>query len=384
MRIERVVTYPLLYRLGEPYGDANGLKKFRTAYMIRVITDEGLEGWGECSGWLPSLDQCFKESIIPYLTGRSVYERAKHSNKIAGWERRAAACVDMALTEIAAKQAGLHITDLWGGLLRESVPVYASFQSYSSHEDWMQRSWKTVEKAMEQGFYAAKVKVGGKTIREDQRHISRLLDMMKELNQDASTSVQHAGLALDANQSYDAAAAREWTRQLRAWDDVLWFEEPMPIREPEEYRYLRSVLPVPVAGGENIQDVHRFLPMLYSHALDLAQPDPMHLGGLEPYRDVLRAARHLGVRVSPHTFDGALARLYALFAQACLEPWSKMAGSGIEPVEWDVTDNPLNGLVGLQPVNGQVRIPGGPGIGVEMDTDLLAKYRWDGSSYGVE
>ncbi|SEG58492.1 D-galactarolactone cycloisomerase [Paenibacillus sp. UNC499MF] len=53
----------------------------------------------------------------------------------------------------------------------------------------------------------------------------------------------------------------------------------------------------------------------------------------------------------------------------------------IEPVEWDVMDNPFNHLISVQPSNGEIAIPSGVGIGIEIDLDMLAFYQWDGSSY---
>ncbi len=73
--------------------------------------------------------------------------------------------------------------------------------------------------------------------------------------------------------------------------------------------------------------------------------------------------------------------MYALFAQACLSPWSKMDGDKIEPVEWDVIDNPFASLVLIQPVQGKAAIPDGIGIGVELDRSIIEQYRWDGSRY---
>jgi len=117
-------------------------------------------------------------------------------------------------------------------------------------------------------------------------------------------------------------------------------------------------------------------------ALDIVQPDPLHLGGIDAYRDVLKLARTAAIRVSPHTFDGALARCYALFAHACLPAWSKMdADEAVEPIEWDVMDNPFTALIPLRIHRGTVDIPNGPGIGTAIDEDMLSHYRWDGSRF---
>ncbi|SFJ35856.1 D-galactarolactone cycloisomerase [Paenibacillus sp. UNC496MF] len=371
MKIRTVDTYPLLYRLPAPYGDANGLKTFRSTYLIRIETDDGVSGWGECADALETLHKGFHDRIIPELIGQPANDRRKLVRTVKKHHARAASAVGMALSEIAALRAGMNLCDAWGGRFRDKVPVYASFQSYSAGADWQKRSVAAVEQAAAAGFDAFKVKIGGKSVDEDQRHIAAV---QAALSGDPR-------LALDANQSYDAAAALAWRPLLERMPRLLWLEEPLQIRYAAAYSLLRQRLPVPLAGGENLETAADFLPLLARHALDYITPDPLHVTGIDEYRETLGLARAFGIRATPHAFDGALTRLYALFAQACLEPFGKMQPDAIEPVEWDAMDNPFTRLVPLRPAGGEVAVPGGTGIGIEIDTDLLAFYRWDGSRY---
>lgn len=371
MQIERIETFPMLYPLSQPYGDANGYKKYRSCYLIRIVTNSGIDGWGEVIDWLPTLDKGFQERIIPFLVGKRATDRLKLVNIVKKWHQRSAAGVSMALTEIAAKQAGMSVCELWGGKLHDHIPVYASFQSYWDTADWQKKSLALIEQAVADGFCMLKVKIGGRTIKEDQRHIRSMQEMLQG----------SAQLALDANQSYDPAAVLQWDCQFREWSNLLWLEEPLPLDRVQGYQLLRSRLPLPLAGGENLQAASAFVPLVRGEAIDILQPDPMHEDGIDGYRDTLQLARHFGLRVSPHAFDGALSRLYAIFAQASLPPWSKMTGEGIEPVEWDAMENPFSRLVPLSPVQGQLTVPEGIGIGVELDRELMEAYRWDKSTY---
>jgi D-galactarolactone cycloisomerase len=369
--IHKIETFPLFYRLPKPYGDANGMKSYRACYMIRITTDTGVEGWGECVDWLPTLHKGFHERIIPYLTGKSIADRSLLVRSIKNWHPRAASAVSMALTEIMAKICGVSVCGLWGGKFREKVPVYASFQSYSEEIDWQEHSLKTVEKAVNQGFEKIKVKIGGKSIVEDQQHILFIQTLLQGKIE----------LALDANQSYDVAAALKWQSLLEAWPNLLWVEEPLPINHVAGYAMLRNRLKAPLAGGENIETAADFLPILTQNALDFITPDPQHVSGIDGYRETLRLARSFGIRTTPHSFDGALTRLYAIFAQACLEAWSKMGPDSIEPVEWDAMDNPFTKLIPIYPSDGEIAIPSGIGIGIDIDLEMLAFYQWNGSSY---
>ncbi|WP_307891661.1 mandelate racemase/muconate lactonizing enzyme family protein [Bacillus swezeyi] len=367
MRIERIDTFPLFYKLSAPYGDANGFKSYRTCYLIRVTTASGLTGWGECMDWLPLLDAGFKKRIIPYLIGKQATDRLRLAGVIKKWHQRAAAAVSMALTEITAKKSGLSVCDLWGGKLRECIPVYASFQSYSDRTDWINHSIQLIEKSVRNGFDTVKLKVGGRPFSEDLAHIQAFQKM----------SEQNIRFIMDANQSYDLAAARRWERFAHDWCNLLWFEEPMPFDDLAEYRRLRSVFSAPIAGGENMKGAKQFLPLLLEHALDIIQPDVMHGYGTDDFQSVLQLARHFGKRVSPHSYDGTLSRLYAAFGQACLSPWTKMDGEDIEPLEWDAMENPFTQIVHVQVKDGQLHVP----EKIEVDTDLVKAHLWDGTSY---
>nr|WP_306812695.1 mandelate racemase/muconate lactonizing enzyme family protein [Paenibacillus soyae] len=361
----------MYYKLPEPYGDANGIKSYRTAFYIRILTDSGIDGWGECSDWLPTLQKGFEARIIPYLLGQDARERTRLVGEIAKWHKRSASAVSMALTEIFAKHSQVSVCQLWGGRMRDTIPVYASFQSYSERPNWRQVSWQAIDHALQAGFRLIKLKIGGKPVEEDQQHIAQALKLIGD----------QAYAALDANESYDLSTTLRWGPIIMETPSLLWLEEPMPIHQANPYRLLRQKLPIPIAGGENFKKAVQYLPLLTDNALDIATPDILHLTGLDEYWSAIRLAQSFGVRVSPHCYDGALTRLYAIFAQACLVPWNKMKPDVVDPVEWDAMDNPINGLLPIQPVHGQITVPQGHGIGVEIDREKLSAYKWDGSIY---
>lgn len=69
--------------------------------------------------------------------------------------------------------------------------------------------------------------------------------------------------------------------------------------------------------------------------------------------------------------------MYAVFGQACLPPWTKMDGEDIEPLEWDAMENPFTKLVPVSIKDGYIQVPDK----IEIDTELVEAYGWDGSSY---
>lgn len=371
MRIERLETFPLLYKLARPYGDANGYKKYRSCFLIKITTSSGLTGWGECVDWLPTLEIGFQQRIIPFLLGKQATDRNQLVSTVSKWHRRSAAGVSMALTAILAERAALPLADLWGGSRWQEVPVYASFQSYTPEPDWPHVSRKMAEKAVAEGFTQLKVKIGGRSLAEDQQHI-------EQLQQTFAGQVQ---LALDANQSYDFATTKSWRSLLVAWSNWMWLEEPMPLDQREDYQRLRTDWPIPIAGGENLTSMRDFVALIQQGSLDIFQPDTMHCEQIDTYREIVQFSRQAGLRVSPHAYDGALSRMYAAIAQACLASWSKMEPAELEPVEWDVMENPFSRLLSVQPRNGRLAVPQGIGLGVELDMELIESLRWDGQLY---
>lgn len=371
VEICKVDTFPLFYRLIKPYGDANGYKNYRSCYLFRITTKSGIEGWGEVVDWLPTLDLGFRERIIPFLIGKKATQKNQLIHVIKKWNQRIASGVSMALTEIIAKSSGLTICDLWGGSWRDQVPVYASFQSYSQETDWIHHSLNLVERSILSGYRQIKVKVGGRSLQEDQNHIRLVQENFGETIQ----------LAIDANQSYDYSTACQWECFFSRSVNLLWFEEPLPLHQLKEYQMLRKRLSLPVAGGENLQSTRDFLPLLIEGSLDIIQPDINHHPSIDNFRETLNLARTFGIRCSPHNFDGPLSRLYMAFAQACLSPWTKMERDSIEPIEWDVMEDPFSQLIPLQPINGLLTLPKGKGIGVEINQEIITKYLWEGNTY---
>src|SRR5690606_21027266 len=159
----------------------------------------------------------------------------------------------------------------------------------------------------QEGYRNIKIKIGGKPIEEDQQHVLSVLRLLDD---------RSMGIAVDANQSYDTAAALRWQKIFDQSDRWMWFEEPIPDTYIDEYARLRERLSMPICGGENMESTTDFIPFLQQHALDIITPDPQHLPEIDQYRAVTQLIRSFDKRISPHSFDGALSRLYAAFVQA--------------------------------------------------------------------
>ena len=131
MRIETVDYFTLRYPLATRYGDANGLKTERRTVLVRLRTNDGVEGWGEFFARAGGADNCRKAGEIALgasaLASHPLVERLKavSLNIAAGFE--------IALWDIRGKAAGMSMADLLGGRFRDTQPAYASLQNVSGN-----------------------------------------------------------------------------------------------------------------------------------------------------------------------------------------------------------------------------------------------------------
>ena len=147
-----------------------------------------------------------------------------------------------------------------------------------------------------------------------------------------------------------------------------FFEEPVPFDYYDETRAVTKQLDIPVAGGEQESSLRHFLWMIEHGVLDIVQPDIFYFGGLTRSIRVARAARSAGLDCTPHISGYGLGFLYAAIFAACAEnagPYHEYKGFA--------NDLPAEAIGGhLEPRNGLIEVPTGPGLGVAIDPAWVA------------
>jgi L-alanine-DL-glutamate epimerase-like enolase superfamily enzyme len=148
-----------------------------------------------------------------------------------------------------------------------------------------------------------------------------------------------------------------------------WLEEP--VWPPENYAGLARVRDkggIPLAAGENAATLHQFKQMLEAQAVDFVQPSPIKMGGVSELRKVFALAAAHNATVVPHTFYDGPGLLAGVHVVAALAP-SPL-------IEWRYFDLEAR-LYGdaLVPSSGALTVPDRPGLGLEPDADVIARYR---------
>jgi L-alanine-DL-glutamate epimerase-like enolase superfamily enzyme len=180
-------------------------------------------------------------------------------------------------------------------------------------------------------------------------------------------------LMVDAGAS-DAywANGYKWARQtaeMLAEFNVAWFEEPLVPDALEDYARLREHSPVPIAGGEVLTRRHAFQPWLEARAFDIVQPDVTKVGGISEERRIAWAAQDHGVRFVPHGWNtavGLAADLQLVSALPNADLVEYLTGSPF-------IDEIAEGGWRLD-ADGMLSIPNQPGLGIQLNRDVLKKY----------
>lgn len=356
------------YPLATPVVTSFGKMLNRPAVFVRILDEDGVEGWGEAWSNFPSPGaehraRLINEVLAPGLVGRKIDGPAQAFDALTkGTEVLALQCgepgpfaqaisgIDLALWDLSARRQRLPLWRLLGGQSGR-IKVYASGINPGG-------AAQTAEAALKRGHRALKLKVGFGA-ETDLANLTALRDI-----------VGTGMLATDANQGWSVDQALEMLPRLAAFD-LRWLEEPIRADRPrEQWRRLRAAATMPIAAGENISSVEDFKEVLAEDVLGVVQPDIAKWGGLSACAGIARDVLTSGKTFCPHYLGGGI----GLLASAHL-----LAGVGGDGwLEVDANDNPLRdrfcGPV-VDVTDGKIVLGEEPGLGFTPDLSGIADYR---------
>ena len=375
MKIAAIETFDLACPLEQPFGWSQGWLDQRSTTLVKVTTDDGLVGWGE--GAAASL---IDGLLTPLLIGQDpmdragLWERMFHAlyngNNAVGLAGSALSALDIALWDLAGKATGLPVCALLGGKVRDKVAVYATGLYYTEGE-FPDRLLDEARGYVVAGFKGMKTKVGGLSITEDVARVRALRDAIGP----------DIHLMVDANEAYNATTAIRIGQKL-ADLDLVWFEEPVNAQDLDAYLEVKAALPMAIAGGENLRTRYEFKPYLTRRAYDIVQPDIMHCGGITEMQRICAMANACGIQVNPHVWGSPVMIAATLHLAATLPPCPPAHNAQPymqEPVmEFDRTPNAIRQELCAVPFDQEdsfVRVPTGPGLGIEVDEEVVERLR---------
>jgi D-galactarolactone cycloisomerase len=374
MKIKRVRTHILSAALSQPFAYSRAWYDTRMAMVVEIETDNGLVGWGECYG--PArITAAVVESVATLLMGedplridrlwRKVYSTLRdHGQK--GVVIEGLSGIDIALWDIKGKHFGVPVHRLLGGGMRHEVQAYATGLYRRRSGDPLRYLPEEAAGYVAEGFKAVKLKVGF-GVEEDAAVTAAVREAIGP----------DVALMVDANHAFDATAAIRLGRIIER-HDIGWFEEPVPPEDLAGYREVRSALSIPVAGGECEFTRFGFRDVLATRAMDVIQPDTCAAGGLSECKKIADMAEAFGIRYNPHVWGTGIAIAASLQLLAVLPSHTPLSLAPLDPMlEFDRTEHPIRQAVLTRPiehVGGMVAVPDGPGLGIEIDREALARF----------
>ncbi len=326
--------------------------------LLRVVTDQGLEGWGEGFGHAtcPATLAVLQTQLAPAVLGADARDIRGLMTRLAqrlhlfgrnGPHVYALSALDTALWDIAGKAAGLPLWRLLGGAPVGTLPAYASLLRYGEPVEVA----RAAARAVTEGYAGVK---------------------LHEIDLPQTQAAREAigpdvPLMLDVNCPWSVAEACEMAARLRPCR-LAWLEEPVwPPEDREGLARVRRAADVPIAAGENAAGLHEFRALFAAGALDIAQPSVAKIGGITEMLKIAALAEAHGVRLVPHCAyfgPGFLASLHLAAAVAPAAPFERLFVT--------LEANPYHELV-LAP-GGRVMIPDAPGLGRDPDPEILRRY----------
>ena len=374
-RVTRLSTIPISVPLDQPRGGTGHPlgPTFLTHCIVKVETDSGVTGYGEISDawgceYAKVADALVTEAIARFVVDQDPRQPDPIIARARAWLRRrqglvwltshALSGVEIALWDIAGKLADRPASELLGSG-SAPVRVYAggNFLSQGSADVHHAHFAPFIEK----GVTAAKVRLGGNWEAE----VTTLAELRRLFG-------PKIAIFIDGNEAFTPKTALRIAPRL-ADCGVGFFEEPCPRDDAVGLARLVAGSAVPIAYGEHVFGVSGFLELAEDRVADVWQPDAAVCGGMSELRRIAALAAARNVRLSPHSAGtpiGLAANLHAATGAPTLT-WLEMSARMDDLVPaFRGGDSVSTRSI----VDGTLRPPQGPGIGIEPSPDITERF----------
>lgn len=343
--------------LGFPSPDSG-----RGAMLIQVNSSNGLTG--HAPG--PASERA-RDSVVnvigPFLEGRALADPdalrvqfGEHHKPAANDPElmRAYGAVEVALWDLTAQHYGVPLSEVIGGRTRDRIALYASGGLCVTPEEYAEQA--AAIGAL--GFRAYSMPLAGGPAAD--------LKAIRRMREAAAIN-----LMIDAHAwwSYPFETVEQVAKQMAEFDP-LWLEEPLPPGDLASYMALKERELIPLAGGFHESGEEALFDLLQSAAIDYLQMDIATQGGFAMARRLMGTVARLGLRFIPRTGPSDLGVLVAAHLGICREE---------TVVEW--LEYPFPSALQLlkdplQIERGELIVPRGAGLGIEIDPAIIEKYPW--------
>jgi L-alanine-DL-glutamate epimerase-like enolase superfamily enzyme len=380
-RLDEILKQPLLKK--ELFSSPVIIKslellRYKGSFLCRVRSLDGAEGISVAHSTIKSLYPIFTNSLQPFFIDKDARDLDLLLEKVYIYNLNfrlsgmalgiPLATIEFAILDMLGRIAGKSIGELIGEIHHPRVAVY---QATEYREKSVEESLELIKRDVaEYNAHAVKIKVGG------------LMFMTKDINAVGpkgrtekiiplirKTFGDEMALYADANGFYSVDEAVRVGRLLEEYG-YEFFEEPVHFDWYEETKEVADALTIPIAGGEQEYSLHGFRWLIANNGLQIVQPDNYYFGGMIRSMKVARMAEAFGITCTPHMSGGGLGYVYMIhFVSALGNAFAHHEFKGLNTnVQFECKTSPLS------VVEGKIKVPTGPGLGVEIDPSFIRKH----------
>ncbi|MEJ7768271.1 MAG: mandelate racemase/muconate lactonizing enzyme family protein [Chitinophagaceae bacterium] len=355
------------------------LLRYNNNFLCRVRSVDGAEGMSVGhSGQMRSLYPIFVNLLQPFFVNKDARDLDLIMDKVYIYKLNfrlngmalgvPSAMIEFAILDMMGKIANKSMGQLIGDIHHTSVEVY---QATEYREKSVEESMELITRDVEEyNAKALKIKIGGLMFMfEDMHHIAPPGRTEKMIPLVRKTFGDQMVLYADSNGFYSVDEAIRVGKLLQDYK-FEFFEEPVYFDWREETKKVTDSLSIPIALGEQENSMHGFRWLIANAAIKIVQPDTFYFGGMIRSMKVARMAQEYGIKCTPHMTGGDLGFLYMMhFVSALPNALQFHEFKGFKTdVVYECKTSPL------QSQNGKVKVPTGPGLGVDIDPGFIKKH----------
>lgn len=350
--------------------------------FVKVVTDSGLHGIAEATlnGFVKTTEAAVHE-LAHFVIGKDPLQVNAVADAIAGpiqdaghIHRLVTGAVEVACWDILGKSLGAPIWQFLGGRHRESILAYANgwYRTQRDPESFV----AAAEQVAAKGFKAIKLDPFG-TARGfiDNADLTMAYDIIKALRGRFGADFK---ILIDVHSRFSPSEALRVARKLAPLD-IFWWEEPTTPEREELTNQIAMQCPIPVATGEQFDQIGQFETLARGGHVGIFQPEPMSLGGIGNTIAVANIARANGAWIAPHQSGGPVATAVCLHLAACVPNF--LIQEHFDPFNEPWTRDLVTWVPAIDPANGHLSIPRGPGLGLDLNMDVVKAHPYDPGSY---
>jgi len=359
--------------------DSVELLRFEDSYLCRVRSKDGAEGIAVAHTAMSTFFPIFLKNVRPFLIGKDARELDLIVDKIYIYQFNyrlngmafglPLATAEFAILDMLGRIAGKSVAQLIGEVRNPEVGLYMATEWREKPVD---ESIELIKKAFySHDLHALKIKIGGLMFMTTDMYAAgppgrteKMIPLVRK------TFGDDVALYADANGFYAVSEAIRAGRLLEEYR-YRYFEEPVMFDHVEEIKQVADALTIPVANGEQDYSYYGFRWLLAHDGLEIVQPDNYYFGGLIRSMKVARMAAAYGKQCVPHMSGGGLGNVYNIQFVSALpnagehHEYKEIGGN----IRFECKTSPL------KIANGKIKVPTGPGFGVDFDPEWVAKHQ---------